>query len=166
MNEKAARKILWSAAMIALLAGIGLTVQTSRHFAQLSAAMERKIVSLDKLKVLESDLATCDQARRATEKEGGRPAQPLQTLLQEFSPGLQVEECHESRREAAPGWDLRQTEMVLRDVSFASSMDLVKRAEAQRPPWRLARCTFRVSPSAAGTGEATLLFEALERPAK
>lgn len=163
MNASRVQKIVWLTAAAILVAGAGLSVQTVGHIRGTGLRIERKLNDLEKLKMIETEVKRGETARQTIERMPARLAEPLLPLVQSQFAATKAEDCRETRHDLGSGWIVRQIEVSLHDVSFAAVMDLVRKAEAMDPPWRLAACTLRTSPGAPGAGQAVLQFEAVQR---
>jgi hypothetical protein len=163
MNESTRIRGLWTLAGAALLAGIGMTVLTVRDLRSARDQMERTAGTIEKLQAQEKDLSRRLEAREMFEQLARKRPVALSDLLQKMLPGSRADESKEVRQELPAGWTLRRKEIGLADVSFAKMMEFAQAAEAQRPPWRLVKCTLRASSREDGVGQAALLFDALEK---
>ena len=163
MTSDRSKGLLWLIIGAILLAGVALTVQTVGRVRETGLRVERKLVDLARLGSIENEVKRCEAARQTVEKMPARSADPLLPLVQDMFAAYKAEDCRETRRDVIPGWIVRQTEVSFSDVSFAGVMELVRKAEAMEPPWRLAKCTFRASSAVPGAGQAVLQLEALQR---
>jgi hypothetical protein len=160
MNPKNILRII---AAVTLLTGTALSFQTARKIRETRLRVEIKLRDLEKLRAIENDARRGEAARQAVEKKPPRVVDPILPLVQSVFPGYKAEDCREMRRDLVPGWIVRQAELSFNDVPFADVMEFVRKTEAPPSPWRLAKCTLRATPSAPGTGQVVLQFEAVQR---
>ena len=163
MSPKRSRVLLWLAVAAIVAAGVGLSVNSAGMVRETRLRVERKRRDLDKLRVIEAEVRRGEAAKQAIEQRPTRPAEALLPLVQAQFAGFRAEDCRETRRDLIPGWVVRQTEVSFGEAPLAGVMELVGKAEAMDPPWRLAQCTLRASPVAPGAGQVVLQFEALQR---
>ena len=163
MNPDRAQKTIWAFVAALLLAGVGLSVQTAGKIRDTRVRVERKLHDLEKLRAIESRVRRGEAARQAVESMPRRSVEPLLPLVQASFGVVKDEDCRETRRDLVPGWIVRQTEISFNEVPFADVMELIHKAEAFQPPWRLAKCTLRAAPGLPGAGQAVLQLEAVQR---
>ena len=163
MSPERSRLLLWLTVAAIVVAGVGLSVQSAGTVRETRFRVESKRRDLDKLRAIEAEVERAEAAKQAIERRPARPAEALLPLVQTQFPDYRAEDCRETRRDLAPGWAMRQTEVSFGEAPFAGVMEFVRKAEAMEPPWRLAKCTLRASPVAPGAGQVVLQFEALQR---
>jgi len=154
---------LWTLAGLAMLVGAILTVTTLRQAGQARIRLAALGRDLEGLQRLDARLGSYLAAQTAFEQLATPKAAGLADVLERTLPGCKLDQSKEVSSQPTPGWVLRRQEISLSDVPFAKVMEFVRAAEAQRPPWRLAKFTIRASAREPGTGQAVLQMEALER---
>jgi len=163
MSPERSRVFLWLAVAVVVLAGAGLSVDSANTVREARLRVESKQRDLDTLRAMEAEVKRGEAAKQAIEQRPARPAEALLPLVQAQFPGYKAEDCREARRDVAPGWVVRQTEVSFSEVPFAELMEFVRKAEGTDFPWRLAKCTLRASPVTAGAGQVVLQFEAVQK---
>jgi hypothetical protein len=156
-------RVLWSLAAIALVCGAGLTVATSRQIADNRTRLERVAGDFEKLQSLKKRIGRYEAARQAFDQLPSKRPVPFDALFKEDLAGLKFDNLKEDRSDAGSGWIVRRQDIALREVPLAKAMSLIAKAEAQRPPWRLARISVQASPLEKGSGRVELRLEALEK---
>ena len=159
--------VLWIAGAAAMLAGLVLATQSLRSLHEAAVRRSGKFRQLADLKRIEERLAPYLQARDAFNRlaADAKPT-PLADLLRAAIPTVKGDDIHDFGGESLPGWTVRRKEVTLADVPFEKVLSFMQAAEAQRPPWRVNRCVLRSSSETPGTGQAILVFEALEKAAE
>jgi hypothetical protein len=95
--------------------------------------------------------------------DGARTPPPLERLAIGRFPDGSAAVSPRSAEPLVEGWQRRETLLTLTGVPFSGIPAFCGEAAAQRPPWRLREAELLPS-SDPGTGDATLLFESLEKP--
>jgi len=163
MNETRFTGSLWIAAGIALAAGLALTARTAGRLGEARERLDRKIEEVAAIRAIEERAAPYRAAQEAFARLAPPPGGELPELIaREFDPH-KPDDAPEFRRESAPGWAIRQREIVFSDVPFEKVGRFLQAAESLRPPWRLVKGMLRPSAGTAGAGQCVLLLEALER---
>lgn len=169
MNDRIVRRLLWAGAVVVLVLGVVMTIQSMRWVDKTSLRFKRKLRNLNRLRLMEHEInhyiATQQALERLAEK---RPASLADVLKDTFS-GHTVDDIREFRHESVPGWIVRQKEFAFSQVPLGEVLEFVRKAESregkqqQRPPWRLVKCDIRASSQAVGSGQVLLLLEAVEK---
>jgi hypothetical protein len=163
VKKLTARQVLWSVALAVLAIGLLAAARALHDLAASRAGFASTLAEFKRLGTVEADLAGYLAARAAYEALPSPRAQDPGEALRRVLPGTRVDGSKEERAEAAPGWVRRRREYVFGAVPFGKVMEFVAAAEAQRPPWRLVRCTLRATTPQGGTGQAAIVLEALEK---
>jgi hypothetical protein len=154
---------LWAAGIVAATVGLATAIGTWGNLRTGQTRLRRLAGDLRAMNAvgrrLDASLAALDAFERLPQES---PA-PLPELLAGVLPGHKPEERPQKRAEAIPGWAVNQREIRLTDVALDRALEFARRAEAQRPPWRVVRVAVRASSRQGGTGDAEFQFEALEK---
>jgi hypothetical protein len=165
MTDRLATRALWVLAAVAVAAGGIMTARTLAGARAVTANLDRKLGETQRLRSLEFEAARFRAARLAFDQLPRKQAANLAPLLKEFFPDVDVQQRDE-RKEIGEGWVLRHKELTLSGVPLKKTMDgamaFVRKAEAQRPPWRLTKCEVKASSSSEGAGDIALGLDAVE----
>ena len=149
--------------VVLCLAGVVLSADMLRTFNDRLERMtlrEQQMAELDRLAATSAEL---DGLLRAVEPYAESRAGALAALKERALPGEAGEVRERERVTLIDGWTGRQADVQLKNVPMGGVMRFVRMAERERLPWRLRSCTIRASRGRAGTGDATLVMETIER---
>jgi len=163
MSDGVKGKLWFLAALAVLLAGILMTLQEVRHLAAVSRRLTRKHGEMARLQQLAGEVARGEETIREFGALSDRRPGSLRGLLDRTFPGSKAQDVRESVRESVPGWIVRQVEIAFSEAGIAEVAAFVAAAEAQRPPWRLARCLVNSSPHTPGAAQVVLQLETAEK---
>lgn len=163
MSTSTRHRIWNTVAVLALLAGAGMSVRSARRFPTHYRHLATKLMALNELRTMENDLgddrAAIDAFNALTTT---RPA-ALSEMAKEALPGVVPDLRERDMRKLASGWSAREVEVIVSEFELEQLTAFVKRAEESRPPWRLVECGIVASGSRPGLGRATLVMEALQK---
>jgi hypothetical protein len=163
MSDRTDPRIVWGLAGLALLIAALLTVSTAGLLRDTAGRCERKLREHRRLRAIVAGLARYHAAREVFEGLPARRATPLAALIEETMPGQAVEDIRRVGTDTRYGWTVRREEVALAHAPLARVMELVRRAESERPPWGLRRCEIRADPQAPGEARVVLLLETVEK---
>lgn len=166
MKELLLKRWPWVTAVVLMCAGIILSWKTVVTLRDTEIRLDRKFVTLEQLQGMAVRIREGEAARDSVVKRSTAAVPSLIPLQAEMMMGYKPDDSREGKRELQPGWIVREMDFSYGDVPFSAAMEFVKRAESSMPPWRLTRCTLRVSPNAEATGQVLLHLEALEKLGK
>ena len=161
MKQPGLNRWLWIAGAVSMLAGLALAAQCIRVLQGAAERRAGKFRQLGDLGRLAERLEPYLRARDAFDRLIDAKPTPLADLLKAAVPVAKADDIRDLGGESPQGWVVRRKEVTLADVPFEKILSFMQAAEAQRPPWRLARCEIRSSPETPGTGKMVLVFEAL-----
>lgn len=156
------RILSWIALAFAV-AALAWTLDTALSGPRRRALLDRKAGAVRELLRLSGEDAPDRAWLERLDADGARTPPPLERLAAGRFPDGAATASPRSAVPVADGWQCRATLLTLSGVSFADIPAFCDEAARQRPPWRLREAEFLPS-SDLGTGDARLLFEALEKP--
>lgn len=155
-------RLLRGIALALAVAALALALDSALSASRRRARLDRKAEAIRALDRLASARAPDRAWLDAMAAAGALAPPPLDRLASgRFPDGAAIA----APRAAIPvldGWQRRETLLSLSGISFADLPAFCGEAARQSPPWRLVEADLRPS-STPGTGDATLLFESLER---
>jgi hypothetical protein len=163
VNERAIRLGLWVVAVTALAVGVLLSIRTLAIAAETAERIDTRLEQYAELLIVEADLAACLAAAQAFAALPAQQPAELGALMVEVLPDHSPQDDRDFTQPAGPGWTLYRREVSFAELPLGDVMRLVSTLEAERPPWRLAKCVIRSSSRTAGAGEVILTLEALAR---
>ncbi len=155
-------RIIWLIALIVFVAGIILSFQTLRQLRSADKKLKEKMGDISVMQEFTRDLSIYIAAKDAYQRlPGARPVQ-FESIFN--LPGIIAQENIRSSEVALEdGWFLLRREVVVDNGELNDVMTHIKKAEAQRPPWKLSSCKIKSSSVTPGYGRVVLVFEALEQ---
>jgi hypothetical protein len=155
-------RIMWFGILILLLAGVVLSFGTLRQIANADRLLEEKLKNISMMKRSADDLSVYIAAKNAYQRLPGASPVKFEKLFGKSS-GIVAENIGSSEESLNDdGWFILRHEVVIDDASLDNVIMTIKKAEAQRPPWKLSSLAVKSSSVAPGHGRVVLLFEALE----
>jgi hypothetical protein len=128
-----------------------------------AARLARRQADLRRLEEMQTAVARYRRMVSAFESLPATHPVPVSEFVRAELPGVTAEIREQPSQPVVAGWVLRRVEIAVPEVSLDAFATFVARAEAQRPPWRLAECSIRASPRTGGYGQVTLVLEGLAR---
>lgn len=156
------RILSWTALALAV-AALAWTLDTALSGPRRRALLDRKAGAVRELLRLSGEDAPDRAWLERLGTDGARTPPPLERLAGGRFPDGAASASPRSAVPVTDGWQCRATLLTLSGVSFADIPAFCGEAARQRPPWRLREAEFLPSADP-GTGDARLLFEALEKP--
>ena len=156
------RILSWTSLALAV-AALAWTLDTALSGARRRELLDRKAGDVRELARLAGEDAPDRAWQEGLDADGDRTPVPLERLASGRFPDGSATASPRSAVPVADGWQRRATLLALDGVSFAGIPAFCAEASRQRPPWRLREAEFLPS-AEPGTGDARLLFEALEKP--
>lgn len=163
MNEHRMLRLLWLGAFAVLALGAGMAIRTSGRLRGDAARIRRKAEELESLRMEKAMLEDYTVAVRAIDALPATARESFAGILKSATGTAQPEDVRDLYEPCAPGWTLHVKELVFDDLAIEEAMRLVGELEAQRPPWRMAKCGIRASSQEAGRGRVMLRMEHLEK---
>ena len=160
MNNKL--RLVWIVALLLLVAGVGLTFMTFGQLDNVNKKLKDNLTDIGMMLQSKSDLSVYIAAKEAYSIIPGAHPVRFESVF-DPSNAVAAENIRASEIELSDGWFLLRREVVIADGALDNMMTIIRKAEAQRPPWRLSSCTVKSSAIAAGHGRVVLLFEAMEQ---
>lgn len=157
-----AESILRFSILLILLAGILWTAINVLRADAFSKKMQGKSDVIKQLWGMKQQ-QDCIEASFAALAAISNTAPSLSVLTSATVTGSVAEIRELDARALRPGWNVKRTEVVFKEVSLNSVADFLRSAETQRPPWRLAECIITGSSKADGYGAAALTMETVVR---
>ncbi len=157
-------KLLWGLAILALLAGLIMTGGNLLNARQRTAWIQRKQSDRQAILRMQETMDNLGSALRAYVALEETRLPSLRELLKKAGIAQQADIQEGQDTESLEGWRLRRITVKLKSVELHRISNLLKLAEAARPPWRLVRCRIKAVPKAgAPTGDVDLVLEGLEK---
>jgi hypothetical protein len=163
MNSKIPHRIFLALSLLVVATAAATTGWTLKEMATTSRKLTTRGEALEQLRATQADMLQYEEAHRKIDQANMGPLVDLNNILNTTLGQSRPESIRPSELQTVPGWRVRQKELSFDKLPVARLMQLVRMAEAQRPPWRLVRCVVRASSHTAGTGKVVLLFEGVER---
>ena len=162
MSANRSHQLLTVGAVVILLAGVALSVRTLGAYPAHVRHLDQKTSTLAELQRLKQT-AGSDRALAAFAQLPSKRAADLTQLVAGI-PALKRPDVRlKERRPLESGWTLLRADLSFKEILLSDLGRFIESAEQQRPPWRLAECVITATDRRAGTGNATLLMEALEQ---
>ena len=155
-------RILQETALVLAVAALAWSLDTALSAPRRRGLLDRKAEAIQSLQRLAGRHAAERAWLDGLSAAPRAPSDALATLAARIFPGASPSATPRPPAPAAAGWQSRETLLSLTGVSFAELPSFCAWAAGQRPPWRLRELELRPSDNA-GTGDALLLFETLER---
>ncbi len=157
MNRRFLLRVSVPVACLALSAGALLALRAARHLAETRARCMAILEQQVQLDAAAARLAGGERAREALRRQSGegQPAAVTAGLAEAFGGGSPA--VRETTRALLPGWQARDLEVSVRNVSAARVYRFVELAEAMLPPLRVTRCELQAQ--AGGTGIVDVVLE-------
>ena len=151
------------AALLVLLTGLALTLQSIVTAPAIRQQLQRKADNWKQLCALRDGLGRYDASIRTFESlKSTRPvalAEVARNAVSNATPAIRFLET----RPAAAGWTLQSAEMSYDDVRLSDFAGLIGQAESARPPWRLMEINITALNQSPGRGRVSAVLEALEK---
>ena len=160
MNNKL--RLVWVVALLLLVIAVVLTFMTFNKLGDVDKKLRGGLVDIGVMLQSERDLSAYIVAKEAYSMMPGAHPVRFESLFGAAN-NIAAENIRASEVELDDGWVVLRREVVIADGALDNMMSIIRKAEAQRPPWRLSSCTIRSSTVAAGYGRVVLLFEAMEQ---
>ena len=107
MNDGMTRRVIWVCAVVALAAGVGLTIVTLAGMRGDRNRIDRKVRDVERLREFQMSFKRCQTARKMFEQLKANHAASLDGLAAEALEGHKPEDTREGRRDLVPGWVAR-----------------------------------------------------------
>ncbi len=154
--------LIWLIALILFVAGLLFSLQTLRQLKNTDKKLKEKISDISLMQEFTRDLSIYIKAKEAYRKIPGASPVRFESLF-DASGLIAKENVRASEVQLDDNWFVLRREVVIDDGELEAVITFIKKAEAQRPPWRLSSCDIKSSTVAPGHGRVVLLFEALEQ---
>jgi hypothetical protein len=155
------RLLRWIALALTV-AALAWTLDTALSAPRRRARLDRKAEAVRALRRLSASRAPERAWLDALDAAGARTPPPLDRLAAGRFPEGAATASPRTAVPLADGWQRRETLLSLTAIPYAELPAFCDEAARQRPPWRLVEADLRPS-SNPGIGDASLLFESLER---
>lgn len=166
-------KTVWLSERLWKIAGIWISVLavvvTAVALARLPAQkmrFQQKQAQLERLYQLAESGNRGRLARRAFEALAPMDAVSLDGLIQAFAGTAEADIRDSEHDNLDAGWLRRRAIIKFSEIKYEDLWMLLRQAESQRPPWRLAGIEIAASASAADKAGVILTLEVLSKPAE
>ena len=156
------RLLRWIALILAV-AALAWTLDTALSAPRRRARLERKTEAIRALHRLSASRAPDRAWLASLDASGTSTPPPLDRLAAGRFPDGSATASPRTAVPLADGWQRRETLLTFSSIPYADLPAFCDEAARQSPPWRLVEADLRPG-STSGTGEATLLFESIEKP--
>ena len=154
--------IIWLVALVLLGTGVVLSLRTLSQLTSIDQKLRIKLSNIEKIQKSARDLSVYISAKESYKLIPG--AHPVKFESVFDMQGLTAKEnIRVSETSLEDDWFVLHREVVIDDAELGDVMRLVRKAEAQRPPWKLSSCNIKSSSIAPGHGRVVLIFTALEQ---
>lgn len=153
--------LIWVVTLILLVAGVLLSLQSFREFTAVDKKMRAKLRDIDVMRNSLRELSAYTAAKEAYQLIPGAHPVKFESVIDITM--IAQENIRSSEVSLDDDWFILRKEVVIDDGDISAVMTLIKKLEAQRPPWKLSSLNIKSSPVAPGRGRMVLLFEALEQ---
>ena len=155
-------RILPGIALVLGVAALAWSLDTALSAPRRRALLDRKAEAIQSLRSLAGRHAAERAWLDSLETAGTTAPAPLAPLAARLFPDATPSATPRASVPAAAGWQQRETLLTLSGVSFAELPAFCAALADGHPPWRLRELELRPADTA-GTGDAVLLFESLEK---
>jgi len=157
MSNRVSIRLAWGVAFAVLLVGVAMSLRTLTGIRDTERKLNTALKALEDLGTEEARMREYASAAGAfKEIDASEPVDIEKIAKARFkTPSLDIRETIEP---SIAGWQVRKSEISLKNIQLSTVGDFVNAVEAYRPPLRLKRCTIRATPSA-GAGDAVLEIE-------
>lgn len=163
MDKNMSDRPLWIAAALAVSLGIILMISTIVSLRKDRARLQDYA---DDMKQLLAEKRLSSEAKGAVqvfEQLANPHPAPIRKLLRNTVGDEDYSSQAPPPKQTINGWQVRQMEISFADIELGKVATFLAKAEAQRPPWRLARCVIHSTSKAGGKGRVSLTLEALDK---
>jgi hypothetical protein len=165
VSSDSARGRLRAAAVIAILLGAALTLQSLLGLPATAQRLRRKTTDLATLQTLQQTAARQQAVLAAWEQNASRTPPPLSDLWKPFFPEQAVTVHELDAEPTMAGWSVRRVSATVADVRLDSVGEFLHVVATQQPPWSLAECTIQASVQTGYAARVELILESAERAA-
>ncbi|NKB25784.1 MAG: hypothetical protein GKR87_15710 [Kiritimatiellae bacterium] len=159
-------RIGWVIATLTLVLGLYMTGRSVHNVSAQKSQIQRKANDLMNLRGLEIKNRVYESALQTFEKIPQKHPRPIRQLLRQFLPGEKAEVRSHKTEPLSKGWKIRQVEVYFPDITLQQLDGFLYEVEAQKPPWRAQTLTVQASETSSGSGQITIVLEALEQEIK
>lgn len=154
--------MLWSAAGIALLAGILLTFNSLTGMNRTTEIMNKKTADAHDLAELQ---ANADMHRAILRHYAQYQTAPIafETLVKTMLPDRACSTRSTETLPTVPGWSARKISVGFSNISGAELGHLLETGANATPPWTLLECTLFASPTPGRLARAELVMGTVEQ---
>jgi hypothetical protein len=156
-------RLLRFGAVITVSAGVLLMLTTLSTIRRNSQKLKTHAENIEKLQKLEHLSREARTAVRAFEQLPNPHPVPIRQLLRESIGDEKYNAQAPPPKSKIKGWLVQQMDISFTDIELSKVAAFLEKAEAQRPPWRLARCIVHSSSAAGGSGRVSFTLEALDK---
>jgi hypothetical protein len=153
---------LWSAAIIALLFGVLLSVRTLGDVRRTSEIWNKKTNDLHEMMAMRTIAA---EHRRLLNHYDQYPAKSisLEELALAAVPGLKLITRSKETHPSVPGWTARKMSFGIVDISGDDLGRFLEATSAATPPWAVLDCTASASPAPGRLAKVEMVLETVEK---
>jgi hypothetical protein len=153
---------LWSAAILAAIVGVILSIQSLRDIGRTTEIWHKKTNDLQEMLAMRTTAATHRNLLKLYAQYPASPA-PLGELARVAVPGLMLTTRSTETHPSAPGWTSRKVSLGLADISGNDLGRFLEAVGTASPPWALLDCTITSSPTPGRLAKVELVLETVER---
>lgn len=143
-NSKPILTLLWSAAILSLLAGLGLSLSSSRQIGPTKERWQKQAGQMQEMMALRAKAATHRELLNRYAQYPGTPPQ-LESVARHAVPGLNPATRSTEVQPSVAGWTARKVSVALSDISGDDLGRFLEEASRTTPPWALLDCTLSAS---------------------
>lgn len=161
-NNNPILTLLWSAAMLSLIAGLALSLSALGKIGATKKLWRKKAGQLQEMMALRATAAT---HRALLNRYAEYPATPTpleavarQTVTR-LNPVIRATEVHPS----VPGWSTRKVNVGLNDISGDDLGRFLEAADRATPPWALLDCALASSATPGRLSKVEMTLATVER---
>ena len=154
--------MVWLIALVAFVTGLVLSFQTFRQLVIADKKSKEKMGDIVIMQEFADKISVYTAAKEAYQKNPGAYPVKFDSIFN-MQDIIVKENIRASERSLEDNWFVLQREVVIDDGKLGDIMRLIRKAEAERPPWKLVSCNIKSSSLVPGNGRIVLIFEALEQ---
>lgn len=161
-NDKSALLVTWSLAILAVVAGILLSLHALGNLGRTIELWQKKSGDLQRLGTLKQQV---DRHKTIVADYNTYPAKPapFESIAHSALPGKSMTTVNTEASPAIPGWTTRKISVEFNDIGGDELGKLLDAGATASPPWALVDCTIFSASTPGRIAKASLVFETAER---
>ena len=155
-------RVIWLVALLFFVAGVVLTFKTFRQLHDADRKLKEKLYDISMMQEYSRNMSVYIAAKEAYKRVPSARPVKFESVF-DTSEVSAKDNIRSSELALEDDWFVLRREIVIDDGELGNAMMLIRKAEAQRPPWKLSSCNIKSSSIIPGHGRMVLTFEAMEK---